>query len=117
MSGQGSLFSFDQFGGTHPVTHRADPETSREAASSHIASGNRERNANIVLELVKRFPGSTAVELWEQAGDAQQVLKEMQEVRRRLVDLESAGVACKGDARPCKVKSTKMVVWNYKEKQ
>lgn len=95
------------------MTHANDPATSREAAERMVRSGKRARHARLVLELVTRSPGRTAIELWEYVAtdDERAVLKEAQEVRRRLVNLEQDGLVRKGDARLCSVRRTKQVTW------
>lgn len=39
------------------------------------------------------------------------MLVEMQEIRRRLVDLKYAGLVRQGPARACAVKGSKQVTW------
>lgn len=71
-----------------PRSHRDDPESSKAAAKQHAESGNCHRNADLVLAILRRIPGSTAVELWELCEQPERdALKEMQEVRRRLSDM------------------------------
>lgn len=95
-----------------PASHRHDPATSREAASNHKLSGKQARHARIVLALVERFPRRTAIELFDVAGESDRdELKEPQEVRRRLCDLERAGLVRKCAARTCGVRGTTMVTW------
>ena len=94
------------------LSHRDDPATSREAAERHVASGRRERHAEIVLGLVQRFPAATAIELWYLATDAERAeLKEPQEIRRRLVCLRKRGLVRRGPARHCTVRGTSQVTW------
>lgn len=40
---------------------------------------------------------------------------EMQEIRRRLVDLESMGRVFKSGCRECRVKGSKQTTWSVKE--
>lgn len=95
------------------MAHTHDPETSRIAAERHVTSGKRARHAAMVLSLVRRHPGATAVELWENATDDEQnELGEMQEVRRRMVELERDGLVRKGAARSCRVRGSKQVTWD-----
>ena len=96
-----------------PAYHTADPETSREALDSHEAAGKRDRHKTLVLELVRRAPLSTAIELWNETTtrDERFELKEPQEVRRRLTDLLKTGRVHQRDARYCRVKGSKMVTW------
>lgn len=96
----------------NPVAHAHDPDTSAEAAQRHTDSGAREAHARLVLRMVRAKPGRTACELWAEATEFQRVvLVEMQEIRRRLVDLEAAGRVRKGEARTCRAKGTRQVVW------
>ena len=107
-----SLFQSDAYGHMQPAAHSRDPATSHEAAKRHTESGARGRNAALVMFLVREHPASTAVELWELAGDAiRATLGEMQEVRRRLTDLEFAGKVKKGEQRACTIKKNKMLTW------
>lgn len=96
----------------NPISHACDPETSGIAAASMEASGRRQANKILVADLCRRFPGSTAIELWEHATRIEKsVLKEPQEVRRRLTDLLSDGLVIQSVARKCYVRRTKMVTW------
>lgn len=95
-----------------PAHHTADPETSREALDAHESTGRRERHKAIVLELVRRHPLRTAIELWEAAGPDERVaLGDFYEVRRRLSDLLRTGKVHQRSSRPCLIKKTKMMTW------
>lgn len=95
-----------------PAHHTDDPDSSREALDVHESSGQRAHNQRLVYSLVKSLSGSTAVELWANAPEhVQGQLKEMQEIRRRLCDLERKGLVQKGPIRPCRVRGTKQVTW------
>lgn len=92
--------------------HTHDPETSREAATRMRVSGRKALHVGMVLEMVRRSPGRTAVELWASATPAEaNELTEMQEVRRRLVDLERLGKVKKGNARHCSIRGTNQTTW------
>lgn len=96
----------------NPVTHSHDPQSSRLAIAKHVASGKRAKHAEIVLTYVTFLPGSTAVELWDALRpEDRAALAEMQEVRRRLCDLENNGSVCKGIMRTCRIRGSKMVTW------
>jgi hypothetical protein len=90
-----------------PGARHSDPDTSREAARQAKRSGRQHRHAAVVLDLVRRNPGSTSGELWE-ASNGQ---LERHEVSRRLADVCRAGLVRQGVARVCRVKGTKMVTW------
>jgi hypothetical protein len=94
-----------------PIAHNNDPATSHEAAELVTASGTREKHALIVLDLLRRNEGLTAIELWHAADDETQAeLKEPQEVRRRLSDMLGSRVR-QGPSRKCRVRNTTMVTW------
>ena len=92
---------------TNPISRTSDPDTSAEAAHAVTASGKRSRNAEIVLALVKQYPGCTAVELQRKPGHE----LDRHEVSRRLADLATRGYVYKGAQRACQVNGTQMVVW------
>jgi hypothetical protein len=95
-----------------PAAHIGDPTTSHEAAARVTTNGARARHASLVLELVARHPGLTAIELWHRAtGSERDQLVEPQEVRRRLTDLLHAGEVRQGSQRRCSVKGSTMVTW------
>lgn len=95
-----------------PNVHRNDGASSSLAAESMERSGKRQRHAEIVLALVAQFPGCTAVELWDHtSAETRAELVEMQEVRRRLTDLQAAELVVQGDERLCRVRCSKMGTW------
>ncbi len=96
----------------NPIAHSADPSTSHEAARNITRSGKRGRGCEIVLALVKRWPSSTAIELFELATDAERrELKEAQRVRQRLTDLLAAGLVKQGMTKICSIRNSRMVTW------
>ncbi len=98
---------------TNPTSHTHDPPTSREAEEKITESGTREQHAARVLELVKQFPGLTAIELQHQQHGLNW-LDEYQ-IRRRLTDLKAEGLVMQGEARACQIRGTKMVTWTVVE--
>ena len=67
----------------------------------------------MVLELVRQYPGRTCDELFAMLFDAErEELKELQEVRRRMSDLWQAGHVRRGASRRCSVKGSLMYTWN-----
>jgi len=95
-----------------PIVHTSDPATSQEAADRVTKSGQRDRNAAIVLRLVRELPGRTATELWDECGsEVRDKLKESQEIRRRLTDLLHSGAVRQEGQRRCRVRGSFMVVW------
>lgn len=96
----------------NPIAHANDPATSHAAADAVTRSGRRDRHCQLVLDLVRRHPGRTAVELWSMADlDAREELAELQEVRRRLTDLAATGRVVRGPSRNCGVRGSLMVTW------
>lgn len=91
----------------NPIVHANDPETSRLAARRVVKTGARNKQAAKVLELVTKYADATAVELMECSCDE---LDEYQ-VRRRLTDLEQAGLIVKSGARLCRSRGSKMTTW------
>ena len=97
---------------TAPAAHANDPITSHESAERVTASGSRAKNAFLILDLLKQYPGLTSIELFESATDELKVhLKEPQEIRRRLHDLHVEQLVSQGPRRLCKIRKTSMVTW------
>jgi hypothetical protein len=95
-----------------PASHASDPETSKVAERSHTASGKRHRNADLVLELVRRHPGRTANEIFWLATEYEQLrLVDFYEVRRRLNDLHKIGLVKVVEQRVCTIKGSLMQSW------
>ena len=89
----------------NPITHRDDPETSKEAAERIQNSGARQTHAGIGLATGRDLQRLTAPEIAERCG-----LGEYQ-VRRRLTDLRSARKVSMASARICAVKGTRLATW------
>jgi len=87
------------------LTHRGDPETSREAARKLMAAGKLGLHRQIVLDGVKCCPGGTHSEI--AAGTPLDWLQ----VARRLSELERAGLVRKGEPRICRVKGSRCTTW------
>ena len=96
-----------------PASHSHDPGTSHEAEHTINRTGTRGLHCLQVLELVRRYPRYTAIELWHAASAAVRAsLKEPQEVRRRLTDLHHKWCVQQEPARRCRVRGTRMVTWS-----
>lgn len=76
-----------------PRARRTDPSTSHEAAAAMLASGAIGRQAQDVLDAVRRWPGLTSLEL----GARMEI--DRWAVARRLPELEGAGHVRRGEAR------------------
>jgi len=74
-----------------------------------MASHSRRRNCELVRAIILRHPDRTPNELWELATDDERdVLKEVQEIRRRATDLKHTGMVVVSGKRECGVKGTTM---------
>ena len=115
MTQQPSLFSLDAYGGATtpaPMAAKADPVTSHEAAARHVASGARQRHAEIVFAVVVANPRMTGHELWTLLSDADRAeLGDHHELYRRLNDLRGDGKVRQVEAKVCGVKNRRMVCW------
>ena len=91
--------------GGGPLTHRDDPETSREAAEHLKQSGRLGAQQEAVLATLRECDGSTHAELGRVMGCDWLV------AARRLPELERAGLVRKGKARICRVKGSRCTTW------
>ncbi len=87
----------DAFERLYPRVHRNDPKSSHEAAAEGEKSGRFARHLDQVLDLVKRFPNSTAAEL---AKVAKSKHLDKHEIRRRLTELVDAGLVDQSHPTP-----------------
>ncbi|MFI4861753.1 MAG: hypothetical protein ACIAXF_13865 [Phycisphaerales bacterium JB063] len=81
-----------------------DPETSREAAERHEASGRAFCNRERLLAEVCAGPGRTAAELANWLKGIDQI-----EVSRRLPELRELGLIESRDPRKCSIKGSRMM--------
>ena len=88
-----------------PMSRRTDPPTSRLAAERLRASGELGRQAKAVLEAVRQWPGSTAVEI------AQRATIDRYAVSRRLPELQRKGQVRRGPPRDCTVNGRPQCTW------
>jgi len=95
--------------GTVARAASADPVTSHQAADLMNRTGTTARHCAIVLDLLQRYPGSTAVELHAAQGGGSDL--DRVEVGRRLDSLVKAGQARQGEPRACSIKRAKMLTW------
>lgn len=90
-----------------PRTRNSDPSTSHEAEAFMRSSGKLNAHQDYVLSDVKDFPGYTARELDHRQGPAQGSGM----FHRRLVELERKGLVRRGEARKCRIGSTRAATW------
>lgn len=75
------------------LSHRDDPDTSREAAQKKAESGTLESDRDMALSLVRHFPGHTVVELvWKITYNPPDYERERQRIGRRMSELAKAGL-------------------------
>jgi hypothetical protein len=91
----------------NPIAARLDPETSREAALAITKSGERDRQAKLVLDAVRRRPGSTSAELAAMPGETLDRFA----FARRLPELKELGLIRQEAPRRCQVTGRSSVTW------
>lgn len=91
---------------TSPLARRTDPQSSHSAAEEVTRSGKREGQVLAVLALVRKYPGSTSLELAKHSVGLDRYV-----TARRLPELEKQGLVRKGDERPCTINGRSMVTW------
>jgi len=87
------------------LTHRGDPDTSREAARKLMASGRLTGQRRAVFEALRDSDGATHAELGRVMGCDWLV------AARRLPELERMGLVMKGQPRICRVKGSRCTTW------
>lgn len=88
-----------------PLSHRHDPETSRQAAHKLVQSGKLTGQRKAVLEALRECDGVTHAELGALMG------VHWLTPARRLPELERAGLVRKGEPRLCNVKHSRCTTW------
>jgi len=73
------------FNFTAPRSRRSDPASSRRAERDFVESGGPKRHADIIMDLVRQYPGWTAKQLGTLG-----VLK-FEQIDRRTKEMEEAG--------------------------
>lgn len=91
-----------------PLFRRSDPPESR-AAARRIAPklGDLHRWA---IDVVRRYPGRTATELTELAGEL-----DPRRLNRRLGELAKLGRLRRGQPRPCRITDRRAATWYVAE--
>jgi hypothetical protein len=90
-----------------PRSRGSDPVTSHEAEAHIRSTGKLGKLQDIVLDLLRQNPGSTARELDEWfllSGNA----------HRRLIELERKGLVVRGEARTSKWHERRAITWRAK---
>jgi hypothetical protein len=88
-----------------PIARSSDPESSHRAAAEITASGRRQQQITMVINMVRKFPGMTSMELAGMTGEDRYV------IARRLPEAATAGAVCKGQQRSCAVTSKLALTW------
>lgn len=76
-----------------PSSHRGDPAPAQQAEARITRSGKRQTQCDLVLELVRKNPGKTAIELGELSGLGHVP------AQRRLSDLKNLDKVHNGGTR------------------
>ena len=92
-----------------PASRTSDPETSREAETLHTLSGRRADHGAIFLDLVRRHPGRTAVELARLSPLPAETQRH--EASRRLPELRDRGLVRNGKVVVCSQSCTRQMTW------
>lgn len=102
----GSLFGMDADQGTeaHLLSRSDDPATSKEAAAKMV--GKLAADRAYALDCVTKNPGWTSAEL-----EAHYKPHPSGRIRKRLAELERAGLVWRGVVRTCRVNGTKAAIW------
>lgn len=87
------------------LSHRNDPDTSRQAAALVDSTGTRDNHITAIVSAVRRHPGRTSAELAQITG------LERHEAARRTADAEHRGLIRKGPARKCSLSHRAAVTW------
>jgi hypothetical protein len=90
---------------TPALSHRADPDTSRQAADKLQESGRLTGQRKAVLDGLRQHDGSTSAELAHAMGCDRYL------TARRLPDLAREGHVRQGPARTCRVRGSECVTW------
>lgn len=104
----------------HPLSHRHDPSTSKEAEQRMEESGKLTSNQSKVAWLVARYPDKTASELTKAAAEhfgtelGETFDKALIEVRRRLSSMRDIHVTADQDNPRIGLLKGKEMTWRIK---
>ncbi len=88
-----------------PIARADDPATSQDAAADITEDGTRQRMMQVALAAVRQYPGRTSNELEALTGLGDG------KIRKRLTDLEDAGLVRKGVVRVSTVSGKPNTTW------
>lgn len=95
-----------------PIARTADPETSHAAADAKTRSGSRKRDADRLVDLIRRYPLRTAMEYAQLMIEGGELwLRAYQIASKRLSDLDRAGRIYHLGARKCRVSGKRAREW------
>ncbi len=101
----GDLFAMPPRRVETPIARRSDPASSHLAAAEVTASGKRQQQIGLVIDLVRKFPGLTSMELAGMSGEDRYM------IARRLPEALTAGAIRKGEQRTCSVTGRLALTW------
>jgi len=90
---------------SYPIARRTDPLSSDDAAREMERTGRRASQSEALLEMVKRHPRRTSLELSRLSRLDRYI------VSRRLPELERRGLIRRGLIRDCTVNGRPMLTW------
>ena len=95
-----------------PNYRRSDPATSKQAGEAITRSGRRKRDQDVLLNLVRMFPGSTSMELAQRLIDGgAHWWKSYSLASKRVSDLHAKGLVVAVGERKCSVTGGKARIW------
>ena len=101
----GDLFAMPPRRVETPIARKSDPASSHLAAAEVTASGKRQQQIGLVIDLVRKFPGLTSMELAGMSGEDRYM------IARRLPEALTAGAIRKGEQRTCSVTGRLALTW------
>lgn len=101
----GDLFAMPPRRVETPIARRSDPASSHLAAAEVTASGKRQQQIGLVIDLVRKFPGLTSMELAGMSGEDRYM------IARRLPEALTAGAIRKGEQRTCSFTGRLALTW------
>ena len=101
----GDLFAMPPRRVETPIARKSDPASSHLAAAEVTASGKRQQQIGLVIDLVRKFPGLTSMELAGMSGEDRYM------IARRLPEALTAGAIRKGEQRACSVTGRLALTW------
>ena len=104
-----------------PVARKADPSTSHASAAEMTKSGTRQRQADLILDLVARHPDKTANELGHMAlieglmiGSTVDPMGPFHRRLPELADASNGALLMRSGQRECKITGRLATTWRLR---